>query len=582
MRPIEEKVIENLEKSDDLDYDEQRDNKAVLRKLIHEEPFGISSSDFRNHSALKDYFEEKASNDEQNYFMLWSSIEEYICQKSASGSIQENLSRIEEALKKCLEIINPQAKTRGTSLLPRYIANAQFMRRLYSLGDENLSDLFLKYLPTPRATVFEGQDIPEIILKKEQDSTKAILNLLGSNNNEISYAESAIVKLQRRIRTGIREKENLKRLPERYKNLWQISNKSIHSEDGELFAKKILIDANKPYHPRCEEKLSKRIMDASKKIELFSTVRHLTAASALESIFNNGLYGRRNMLELYIPFKPAALLPCDIEEGDANVICLGANEIDPLAKHGIELQFDIRKMAENNPCVFYKQRDLGFDPDRLRTVKIGILDLHFSHTTTYKGQPYESSSLVLCDPSSKEKYALSQVTKALLIADNFKDMHQILTLNFFRFIDRLMCLDFSENSYYKQAIYTELDKMSEEELVETLQQIGKNMSDTMEFNFYGAYMIDFFALLSIKKEHPSYTLDLYSFVYELKVGNLGKLKEAMAELPEVFGSYRFIDYLLTTTNNQTVVAELMLLRSKCSVPYWMENVSSKNFNFSCS
>lgn len=54
-----------------------------------------------------------------------------------------------------------------------------------------------------------------------------------------------------------------------------------------------------------------------------------------------------------------------------------------------------------------------------------------------------------------------------------------------------MYLDFSEPSSYKQAIYAELDKLTDDELVKTLLQIGKNMTDTMEFNFYGAYAIDF-------------------------------------------------------------------------------------------
>ncbi|CDZ76370.1 hypothetical protein BN59_00639 [Legionella massiliensis] len=575
MKPIEEQVISNLKKSDTLD----NETKGVLLQLINDEPLGTSSAEFRNHPALRNHFDEKSS-DELDYFMLWLRIEEYISNKNDIATTQERLSSIEEALKKCMEQVTPQAKARGTSMLPVAIANSQFMRRLYTLSDESLINMFLKYLPTPRANVFKGQDLPKKIFKREQDSTKAIVNLLERNQNDLPYVEGEIVKVQRRIRDGIRKEHNLQRLPHRYRYLWQNPDQPMTSEDGEKFAKTILLDANKPYQPKCEEKLAKRIMEAAKRVELFSTVTHLTAASALESIFNDGLYGRRNMLELYMSFRPASLFPSDIEDGDANVVCLGANAIDPQAKQGIQLQFDIKMVTANNPCVFYKQRDLGFDPEKIRNVKIGNLDLYFSHTGTYRGQPNEVSSLVLYCPSGKEIYALSNITKALLIADNTKDMHQILTLNFFRFIDRLMCLDFSENSYYKKSIYTELDKLSDHELEKTLMEIGINMTDTMEFNFYGAHTIDFSALLTIKKEEPSYTLAFPTFIYELKSGNLKKLNEAMEELPEIFNSYRFIDYLLSTSNDEGIIARLTQQRSKCNLPNWMEEVTSKICSYS--
>lgn len=38
----------------------------------------------------------------------------------------------------------------------------------------------------------------------------------------------------------------------------------------------------------------------------------------------------------------------------------------------------------------------------------------------------------------------------------------------------------------------------------------------------------------------------------------------------LFDSYRFIDYLLSVTNNAKVVAELQAQRKKCSLPTWME------------
>lgn len=564
MKPIEELIIKNLVESDKLDDDTER----ALMKLAQEEPFGTSSLEFIKHPALDDYIS-KIYGDKKNYFVLWLRIEDYLRNKSDVTLAQEKLSHIEEALQKCLRKITPQTKARGTAILPIEIANAQFMRNIYSIEDEELSKLFLKYLPAPRANLFKKQAIPAMIKAREQDSTQVIRSFLKKNDNNLALTEEKIIKIQRAYRARKRKQENLQRLPNRYADLWRSDDGAAADKDGEKFARKLLADANKPYKPKCEEGLAIRIMEAAKKVELFSTVSHLTAATALESIFNDGLYGRRSMMQFYMPFRPASLWQSDIREGDANVVCLGANAIDPKAKHGIKLRFDAKKIAENNPCVFFKQRDLGFDLEKIRHVMIGDLYLKFSHTSTYRLQPEEVSSLVLsidgCD-----QHTLSDVTKALLIADNINEMHQILTLNFFRFIDGLMNYDSSKNTHSREKIYAALSKLSDDQLIATLLQIGKNMTDTMEFNFYGAYKIDFSAILTIQNDNPPYILDLPRFIDELKAGNIEMLNEAMVKLPTIFNSYRFIDHLLSNTNNETVIASLQIQKEKCTLPAWME------------
>jgi hypothetical protein len=566
MNPIEDQIIKSLIELKDSDYSAEYAIESRLAQLTQEQPLGTSGDEFRSHAALNAFIV-KTYGDDKNYFMLWLRIEDYLSSTNIAPA-QEKLNQVEEALKKCLEELTPEAKARGTAMLPKQIANAQFMRNLYSLNNENLSTLFLKYLPAPRPKVFAGQAMPEIIAQREQTATNTIKDVLGRNENNLASVESKLVKVQRKFRAKKRKKENLQRLPHRYSDVWQGPNKPRGmTTEG---AKELLADANKPYQPQCEEKLAKRIMEAAKKVELFSTVSHLTAATALESIFNDGLLGRRSILQFYMPFKPASLWQSDIEDGDANVVCLGANAIDPKARHGIELQFDAKKIAENNPCVFYKQRDLGYDPEKKRSIRIGDLDLCFSHTGTYRCQPSDVSSMVLYHGPHGGSYAWSKVIKAILIADNLEEMHRILTLNFFRFVDHFMNSDFSENTYYKEQIYSALSKLSDQELVETLLKIGKNMTDSMEFNFYGAYKIDFPSLLTIKNENSSYTLKLPTFVDELKAGNLGKLNEASEKLPEIFNSYRFIDYLISTTNNKRVIAELQEQRKKCTLPSWME------------
>lgn len=587
MKPIEEQLIKSFLKVKKKDYSLLKSKKRAnfekkLQQLTQEEPFGTSSAEFRNHPALTVFIDKKTYFETKNYFLLWLRIEDYLGSKGTIALAKKKLDQVEEILKILLKNITPETKANGTAMLPKKLANAQFIKNIYLTNDEALSTLFLKYLPAPRASVFKGQAMPEMIAKREQDSTQAIRDLLARAPNKLASIEKKLVTVQRLFRAKRRKQENLQRLTNGCHDIPLAKIPGMPMEE----AKALLADANKPYRPQCEEKLANRIMQAAKKVELFSTVRHLTAPSALESIFNDGLLGRRTLLQSYIFFKPAALDDGDINNGDANVVCLGPNEITPTAaRGGIELQFDMKKVVENNPCVFYKQKDLGYPLIRMRRVSIGDCHLHFSHTV-YPPQTGVSSLVLFRDDRHNlgRGCARSFVRNISLIADNVTKMHRILTLNFFRFVDgltqfhRTSCYQYEDdyknekNTYYNKKIYLELSKLSDQELIETLQRIGKSMTDTMEFNLYGAYRIDFSALLAIKNNHLAYTLDLPSFINELNVGNLGKLNEAKVKLPEIFNSYRFVDYLLSTTANEIVIAELKGLRQKCTLPNWMEGL----------
>lgn len=578
MRPAEEEIIQYipalLEPS--VRYADMSVMKDKLERLF-KEPFCTTSPEFRNHPFLRAFIEKayQHSTDEENYIMLYFSIEDYLSNKENSDLVQEKFNLVEAALKNCLEKITPETKKQGTAMLPTTITNAHFMRILYSLNDENLSCLFSNYLPVPRATVFAGQGVPEIIQRREQAATTTVINVLERNDNDLIAVENKLIAIQRIFRAQQRRRENLQRLPVVYSNLWRGPDQPRGMTPQEV--EQLLTDANTPYQPHCDARLAERIMNAAKKVELFSTVRHLTASSALTSIFNDGFLGRRSMIQFYMPFKPACLAGKDIENGDANVICLGANRIDQRAKHGVELLFDAKKLTEkNNPCVFYKQKDLEYCYERSRRVSINDLDLVFIHTYTDGWVRPGTSPLRFISP----KFVQSAVTKALLIADNLEEMHRILTLNFFRFIDLLIDSGVPESAC-KKIIYEAFSNLTDQQLEETLLQIGKQMTDTMEFNFYGAYRIDFSALLTIKKEEPSYSLDLREFVDALKIGNITKLHEAIEKIPEIFDSYRFVDYLLSTVvgpNNvassetvaSDVIVELKAQRARCIVSSWME------------
>ena len=538
MREIEEQAIKEIRKSMDLDGIDLLEIEIFLEKF-NQEPFNTASTEFINHPLLKAFaLKNSIIESLHNPFVLWLRIEEYIRTNN-----KENLNRIEVALKTCLENMTPEAKAGGTAMLSIYIANSKLIKKLYSLNDKNLSKLFLKYLPTPRAKVFDDHPLPDIIAEREQASTQTIKKILDKNGNVPPSLERTAVKAQRRFRSKKRKDEELHRVSAQY----NISTKE---------AEQLLNDANKPYTPQCEQQLAQRITSATTKIELFSEVKHLTAASALSSIFDDGLYGRRSLLKQYIPFKMASLSEGDIKEGDGNVICFGANGICPLAAHGVELTFNAKKIAKNNPCAFYKQRDLHYKLEKKREINIGELTFSFSHTDR---NARKISSFELSDKNSE---ATSTVKNVFLIAYDLEKMHQILTLNFFRFIDNL------DDEAWGKKIYSALDKLDDKELAKTLEQIGKQMTDTMEFNFYGAYQIDFSTLLTIKTNDPPYILHLPDFVNKLKIGNTDKLHEAMKNIPEIFQSHRFIDFLLSVTKNEAVVDELTEQRSKCIMPSW--------------
>lgn len=570
MNEQEEKIIaminDILEAKEESSYHVRTKSSEVMDYLsscFTMQNFGSDGSeDFILHPSLTAFFKKITDPFIINDFIkLRFQIEKYlILTKNNDAAKQDALLDIEITLQDAVP--DAKAAEMGTGMWPAKIANADFMRELYSLNDDGLSKLFSRYLPIPKASVFANRPLPPLIAQREKDSTQAISNLLARNDNNVSLVESTAIKLQRKFRAKRKKQEDMHRLPHRY------FKKSPEE------AKQLWHAANEPYTPQCDPALAERIMRAAGKITLFTKVMHLTAPAAFASIFEDGLHGRRTMQQFYMPFKEAALGFCDIQDGDANVVCLGAQGIDPRSAHGALLEFDANKLAQDNPCVFYKQRDLGYYLDEVRTVSIGIRDIHFCHTSANK-RAFEDDTRApfhllhsRIDPQDIRAYAT--VEKALLISNNFAETHKILALNFFRFIDGLHRGDekCTPDNSSKESIYEALALLDDEELATVLHDIGQQMTDTMEFNIYGVCKIDFSALSKIAIK--GYTLDFPAFVNALKEGNLAKLVEAEEKIPQIFASARFLDYLLANTQDETVVAALIKLKEKCVIPAWKE------------
>lgn len=237
MTPQEEKIIRLLDSSESKNHITQQ-----IIYYLNNQPLGISSAEFTNHPSLHMFVAKYFDKNEKNYFMLWLKIEDYLKCK------ETNLLLVEKALAECLTKINPKTKARGSAMFPTEIANAAFIRNIYSIEDKKLSELFLKYLPAPRATLFLGKSIPKVIEEREQVSNKAVINVLQKNDNNLFSVENKIVKVQRKFRAKRRNRENLARLPFRYAELWE----DFDSEQKLKESKKLIQEANKSYLPQCE------------------------------------------------------------------------------------------------------------------------------------------------------------------------------------------------------------------------------------------------------------------------------------------------------------------------------------------
>lgn len=225
---------------------------------------------------------------------------------------------------------------------------------------------------------------------------------------------------------------------------------------------------------------------------------------------------------------------------------------------------------------FFKQRDLEFPLDKHRKVKLGEQEIVFTHTKNPSNALRECTYLTTIN-SDGYSQNWAELPKASMISYNLQSMHQILTLNFFKFIDNLKKPDGKPDTAYINWFYQEVGKLNEEQLIQFLTNLEIQMTDTAEFNFYGAYQIDFSAMVSITKkaqgaiDPEGYNLTLSEFISSLNQGDVNSLEQAKQSIPEVFKSYRFIDYLIEQVKDEKALVSLESLRCDCDVPQWLDN-----------
>lgn len=533
-----------------------------------ENSFTGLNSDFLTNNAVREYYQ--STHNQQMKF--WFLINEYTA--SEKKEKHAKLAEIENFLQKFLLRIKDDSILKSKDIL-----EPEFVRQLYLLKDPALISLFLRYLP-PKHTIFHEDDkIPENFLDREAKVNQSVKETLTKNNNNVDLVEKKIVIIQRLFRAKQRQKENLQRAIRQYsfylKALQESNNLSITPEQ-------LLADANNPYDPKeCEPSLSARLIKISKNVTPFTTIKHICSQKYLKSILDAGLYGRRTLLQFYLPFVPSSLNSVDVTNGDGNVICFGANNIDNNAYQGddkIEIELEIKKITKN-PCIFYKQLDLGHPRAPLtRTIQLGDSKLIFATPSGDSNNYFTHMEMALQKAGEKCIKGVAMIPNVSLISSNLPSMQQILTLNFFRFLDNL-----NDNELTK-AIYDEINKLDDAALLSFLNQLNIYMTDIMEFNFYGAHKLDFNTVLSVSKlKKPMngnygdkiYSLNLSDFINALNSGDRKTFETAQTHLPQLFNSYRFIDYLLEKIQQPDIRLLLKQYKEKCYLPDWL---TFRNFN----
>lgn len=515
----------------------------------------------------------------QKYQISWRYVRlRAKCEQYAKSTNSEDKHILFNDIKSIIQDFKSSNKD-GTVLPYKEFYYGNILKQIYSHSDLQLKDLFAEYLPVPKSNFF-SRSVPEYIKRREAISNHLISDFLNRNaEDSLSDVEKKVTKIQRLIRAGLRHDEESKRVSDLKRTSDEAPSHIIP-----------------PYIPQgCSIALSERIISMAGKIKFIKTIRHYTNINSIESIFNEGLFGQKTLLNQFIPFKQAALQSVDLKEGDGNAICFGAGHgsVQLFGYNMVELVLDFDKMdfgpRKAIHCAFFKQLDFHYQKEKTRIINTkNNKKILFDHTQCIQ---HDLNALMLLCYSRETIQSLrpyqpnmrtASVPRFKLISYDINNIDNVLILNFFRFLDAL------DNETTKKDIYDDIEKMTDEELADFLNNVGQNLSDTMEFNFYGAHRIDFDSLVSLRmvsdkkaydseSEHNGEVLKISELIDDLRVGKTEKLQAAIQAFPNIFQSYRFLAYLTSKTDNEDSLKALFALDNICDKPDWHPVHRDKDF-----
>lgn len=465
-------------------------------------------------------------------------------------------------------------KQAGTHMPVPGMTDNSLIKHIYLSDDTKLIQFIQKYSQLPPTRLFDPKNIPTCVSDHDNTVMASIKNHIGSQHERLELIEKSTITIQRHFRYQHRLKEESHRIKKQYLGHSFFRRNATWAN---INSKKIMHNANRPYVPETpNKKLVTRIMTLTQSAELYETIRHVTAHDTLDSVLDEGLFGRRNLEAMHIPFKPAAFMSHDLANGDGNVVCFGTNKIDPKATGNIEITYRIKPLEKSKLPALYKLQDFQYSDCGIRKIHFDGDYFCFSLAKPFLEDAWcrlfeeqKSTQFQIHDPESNMGLYRTRIPHCLLISYDIKNFSQILMLHLFRFIDALETLEDTPATDYIETFYDKLDKMDDVTLSSFLEEAGRALSDTAEFNFYGAHKLDFSAVVNIRNRDSGYALHLPSLIETLNMGETSPLEEAHANMPNLLHSYRFIDYLLANTSNMHSQQALLSFRDTCQVPKWL-------------
>lgn len=488
-------------------------------------------------------------------------IHAYLASTDAS-SRQQRLKHIEVALKNDID--------KAHCTMPYLSENNRLLiRNVYLTGDNTLIHLFNQFFAIPKQAVFTDVTPPASVLAAEEKSIETLKKITAT-----TPMERITLRLQRQFR----QKKWQQKITELFNTHWP------DQTTAQLLAK-----ADLPYRPQqCSAKLANRIMKAASNVQLFDTVRHYTDTAALTSLFDDGIYARQLVRQHYLPESRIRRSPLNPE--NTAVIRFPIHPIqfqDQKNPDDIELIFNSESLLKNNPSLVYEHHDLSRYHQHIN-LSFGRQHMGFLWGEARPSEPSFGLALtaftqpkIKTEPSNGKKSNVrrhpataAHIPRYLFMPQKLDNLHQILALNFFRYIDIIH--QNPDNKGRFKFIYRELETLSDEDLERFIKDIGGVLTETAAFHVNGGHQIDFHILKAIKR--LDYTLDLPLFIQKLNTGEKDPLLDAIKHLPKAFHSRRFLDYLLKVVHHKENHRLLFELKKKCATSSWEDSPTESPLN----
>lgn len=377
-----------------------------------------------------------------------------------------------------------------------------------------------------------------------------------------------VVRIQRYFRAKIRKKELRSLIGSAISGIRKV-NYSFDVKTNNI-EDQVISNANTVYIPKCDDSLKIKISTALEGICLFDKIKHYCSTKFITSILDQGLYGHKSLKSFNHEFRQASLFYDDCTNGDSNAIFFAVDKVDQrcLQENTTIITLDLEKIDLSNSNLFFKQKDLGYSVnvtssyDGYEKFSINKNEYKFNCNKIMRIPINKHMNIQFYEPTGSILY--SQLLNFEFISSNMKDMHKILVMNFFKFIDNLRD-DYGPEVNFAKSFYKQLGSLDDNELQAKLKEIGKKFSKVMEFNAHGSFIIPPAAICEFTNLDTKDKLVTSLVINKLKKNE--PINKEIEDFKEVFASRRYLEYLKSETGSEVI--EKML--DKVERPYWFSN-----------